>query len=208
MTILITIASLLFFGNKVFLLLGKRIWQKLGWFLGSLGAILFVIYFFLIGTPILAVMEIGLTLLMTYRFIAGVKTNHLIEKVLGVITGLIIIFLTIITNQGLVTWAQFFGSLGMLIGTYFLIAKNQAKSINWNSRIGWLLYGLGHLFTSYIGYQKHEWIFFIFQVWQMLLCFGGFLTEDQIKRKYLIKIILIIGLIGSLIFSFFISTMN
>ncbi len=208
MVILITIASLLFFGNKVLLLLGRPVRQKLGWFLGSLGAILFVIYFFLIGTPILSVMEIGLTILMTYRFIAGVKTNNLIEKILGIITLLIIVFLTIITNQGLVTWAQFFGSIGMLVGTYFLIAKNQAGSINWNSRIGWLLYGLGHFFTSYIGYQKHEWIFFVFQVWQMLLCFGGFLTEDKIKRKNITKIILILGLIGSLIFSFFISTIN
>ncbi len=208
MFILITVASLLFFGNKTFLLLGKQIGQKVGWFMGSLGAVLFVIYFFIIGTPILAVMEIGLTLLMTYRFIAGIRSSELVEKILGIVTGLIIIFLTIIANQGLVTWAQFFGSLGMLVGTYFLIAKNQAESINWNSRIGWLLYGLGHLFTSYIGYQKHEWIFFVFQVWQMLLCFGGFATKNSSKRNLITKIILIIGAIASLIFSFFISTIN
>lgn len=205
MVILITVASLLFFGNKTFLLLGKQVGQKFGWFLGSLGAVLFVIYFFLINTPILSVMEIGLTILMTYRFIAGIKVNLLVEKILGILTAFIIIFLTIISNQGLITLAQFFGSIGMLVGTYFLIAKNQAGVITLNSRIGWLLYGVGHLFTSYIGYQKHEWIFFVFQVWQMLLCLGGFATKNTEKRKLITNVILIIGLVLSLIFSIFIS---
>lgn len=201
MVILITIASLLFFGNKISLLLGKKIGQKLGWFLGSFGALLFIIYFFLIDTPILSIMEIGLTVLMTYRFIAGIKTNRVVENILGFITGGIIIILTIITREGLMTWTQLGGALGMLIGTYFLISREQVQIINWNARIGWLLYGTGHFFTSYIGYQKHEWIFFIFQAWQMLLCFGGFVTDDPNKRKVITICIIVGGVVASLIFS-------
>jgi hypothetical protein len=200
-TILISVASLLFFGNKVCLLIGKSVGRKLGWFLGSFGALLFIIYFFLIGTPILSIMEIGLTILMTYRFIAGIKTNRSIENILGIITGGIIMLLTVITQEGLLTVAQLFGALGMLIGTYFLISREQVQIINWNARIGWLLYGIGHFFTSYIGYQKHEWIFFIFQSWQMLLCFGGFAISDQKKREIITVSILIIGTIASLIFT-------
>jgi hypothetical protein len=106
------------------------------------------------------------------------------------------------------TFAQLLGTFGMLIGTYLLISVTQDKFIGIKERCGWLLYGLGHLFTSYIGYQKHEWIFFIFQAWQMFLCLGGFITKDQEKRKTITMIILGLGAIASLIFTIFISNIN
>lgn len=195
MTALITIASILFFGNKALLLLNKKINQKLGWFFGFLGAILFVIYFFLINTPILSIMEIGLTVLMFYRFIVGDKSNKAVEKFLGIVTGLIIISLTILTNEGLMTGAQFFGAFGMLLGTYFLISveQSQFEKTNWQERVGWLLYALGHVFTSYIGYQKQEWIFFVFQAWQMFLCLCGFLFINQRQRKKITVTVLVGG---------------
>lgn len=202
MFMLITIASVLFFGNKVLLLLGKKVTRNLGWFLGSLAAILFVVYFFIINTPILSVMEIGLVILMTYRFLSGAKSNKKIEKILGIVTGFIIIILLTIANQGLITYMQFFGATGMLVGTYFLInSKENIGIIVWDSRIGWLLYGLGHLFTSYIGYQKHETIFFIFQFWQMFLCLGGFLARNQKERNMATISTIIIGIISVVVFS-------
>ncbi len=183
--IIITIASLLFLTSKTLLLLGKRINKKLSWFLGATGAALFVLYFFMIHTPILSVLEIGLTVLMSYRFLAGSKTNRKIENALGVATLFLIFILTVLAKQGTFGPAQFFGALGMLLGTYFLISSKQELFLEsgWKERVGWLLYGAGHFFTSYIGYQKHEWIFFTFQAWQMLLCLIGFSIPDIKDRK-------------------------
>ena len=209
MIILITIASLLFFSNKTLLLLGKKVNKQIGWLCGTLAAILFVIYFFKIGTPILSVLEIGLTILMMYRFFAGSKTNKSIENGLGILTGIFIVILTILTSQGTFTLAQFFGAFGMLIGTYLLISSEQQNEyITIKERCGWLLYGFGHLFTSYIGYEKHQWIFFIFQYWQMFLCFGGFATNDFKRRKTITYISLIVGTVASLFFIIFISIIN
>lgn len=183
--IIITLASLLFLGNKTLLLLGKKTNKMLGWSFGAVGAALFIVYFFMIHTPILSVLEIGLTILMTYRFIAGEKTNRKIENYLGIITGLFIVVLTILARQGTLSLPQFAGAFGMLVGTYFLISvKQELLSVSlWRERMGWLLYGSGHFFTSYIGYQKHEWIFFTFQAWQMLLCLIGFAIPDLKDRK-------------------------
>lgn len=183
--------------------------KTIGWLCGTLGAIFFIIYFFNIGLPILSILEIGLTILMAYRFIAKDKTNRGIENMLGILTGIFIIIFTILTRQEILTFAQFFGALGMLIGTYLLIStKQEINFIEIKERYGWLLYGIGHFFTSCIGYQKHEWIFFVFQAWQMLLCFGGFVVKDPQKRKKITKSILVIGAVASLIFSIFISTIN
>ena len=188
--------------------MGKKINKQIGWFCGTLAAILFVIYFFKIGTPILSVLEIGLTVLMMYRFFAGEKTNKIIENALGILTGAFIVVLTILTSQGTMTFSQFFGAFGMLIGTYLLISAPQNEFIENKERYGWLLYALGHLFTSHIGYQKHEWIFFIFQAWQMLLCLGGFAAKNQKNRKMITSIILGAGTVASLIFVIFISNIK
>lgn len=202
MQILITIASLLFFGNKSLLLLGKKVNKRLGWFLGAAAAVLFIVYFFLINTPILSVLEIGLTILMTYRFIAGQKTNKIIENVLGVVTGIFIVILTVIAKLGTMNILQFFGAFGMLIGTYLLISSNQVQfeESGWKERFGWIMYGAGHFFTSYIGFEKHEWIFFVFQAWQMLLCFVGFSMPNLKERKLITNTALTFGAVACLIF--------
>ena len=154
-------------------------------------------------------LEIGLTILMLYRFLANDKTNKTIEYSLGVITAVFVIILTALTNSGAITYAQFFGAFGMLVGTYLLISvKQQLEYIEIRERFGWLLYGIGHFFTSYIGYQKHEWIFFMFQFLQMLLCFGGFAVKDLKKRRVAINTILILGTVTSLIFIIFISNIK
>jgi hypothetical protein len=208
MTSLVSIASLLFFSNKILLLLGKKINKQIGWLCGTFGAILFIIYFFIIGTPILSVLEIGLTTLMAYRFWAGEKTNKIIENGLGILTGLIIIVLTILAEQGMMSLAQFSGAFGMLVGTYLLISAKQIEDITTEERYGWLLYGLGHLCTSFIGYEKQEWVFFIFQYWQMLLCFGGFVAYTKEKRKIITMTVLGLGIIVSWTLIIFISKIN
>lgn len=202
MDILVTTASLLFFSNKTMLLLGEKINKQIGWFFGATGAVLFAIYFFCIGTPILSVAEIGLTVLMTYRFFAGEKTNVSVERFLGVATSVVIIILTIVAGLGIMTLAQFGGAFGMLAGTYLLVSTKQqvAETFALKERIGWLLYGAGHFFTSYVGYQKHEWIFFIFQAWQMMLCFGGFSLIEKNERKLAVIMSLIIGTVAALLF--------
>lgn len=175
MNILITISSLLFFNNKALLLLGQPLQKTIGWLLGTVAAILFIVYFFLIDTKILSVLEIGLVLLMGYRFVAGSVTNKRVEYGLGIVTWIGIGVLVILARAGFMTWIQCVGAFGMFLGTYFLISVHQSQThrVHVRERVGWFLYGIGHVATSYIGYEKGEWVFLLFQVWQLLLCSVG-----------------------------------
>ena|GEM_PF-1160252 len=195
MNILITTSSLLFFFNKILVLTGKPLQRTLGWLLGTFAAVLFIVYFFLIGTHILSVLEIGLVLLMGYRFFAKEETNKKVEYLLGAVTAGMVIVLAYLTHVGMMTWMQCLAAFGMLLGTYFLISVSQVvgSDIEIRERIGWLLYGVGHMATSYIGYQKGEWIFFAFQVWQLLLCLVGCVYARREVRAEATKCVLVFG---------------
>lgn len=195
MNILITISSMFFFNNKVLLLFGQPLQKTIGWLLGTVAAILFIVYFFLIDTKILSVLEIGLLLLMGYRFVAGSVTNKKIEYGLGVVTWIGIGFLVVLAQAGYMTWIQCVGAFGMFLGTYFLISVHQSQthSVHIRERAGWFLYGIGHVATSYIGYEKAEWVFLLFQVWQLFLCLVGSVYVNKRKRINATKTVLIGG---------------
>ncbi len=177
MQALVIIASLCFIFNKVFLLLDNTpaVPGKIKWGLGLLGAILFIAYFFLIKSPILSTLEIGLTVLTSYRFIVGEKRRDDVEKILGIFTGVVIITLFILKYSGYLETLQLLGSLGMLIGTFYLIQEKY--------KTGFTLYALGHIFLTIFGYQQHEVTFWYLQLVQVLLCLTIYANNTKSEAR-------------------------
>lgn len=191
MQLLVIVASLCFILNKVFLLLGNSqiVSERTKWLMGVLGALLFIVYFFSIESPILSTLEIGLTVLTLYRFIVGINRNKTFEQMLGVFTGIIVFLLFLEKYQGYIETLQLAGALGMLIGTFYLIQEKY--------KTGFTLYALGHIFLTIFGYQKSETIFWILQLVQAVLCLTIFISEklwkpleEILRKKYLKKYLL------------------
>ncbi|MCC6324018.1 hypothetical protein IT400_04490 [Candidatus Nomurabacteria bacterium] len=174
MKALVIIASICFILNKFFLLLPfgtKWVSTKFKWFLGMLGAILFIIYFFSIGSPMLSTLEIGLTILTLYRFIVEEKRSQIIEYTLGIFTGIIVFILYLNMKNGFIQDTELLGSWGMIIGTFFLIQDKL--------KMGFILYGIGHLFLVYFGYSKNETVFWNLQLVQAFMCFSILIKEEE-----------------------------
>lgn len=187
MQILVFIASLLFIFNKMLLLDSfLKIQDRIKWSLGLIAAILFIVYFFLLGSPILSTLEIGLTILMLYRTIVKERSKGLIENLLGIITSLIIIFLLIRTYTGYIETVQFLGAFGMLLGTYKLIQDKQ--------KTGFSLYAIGHIFTVIYGYQNNEFVFWWLQLLQALMCLTIFISNRfEARHEWLWFLIIFFG---------------
>lgn len=176
--VIVFIASCLFIINKGLLLHPEWIVkEEIKWSFGMIAAIMFIIYFFAIGSPILATLEIGLTILSLYRTIVGLKRNLFVEKVLGIFTGLVILVLFIEKYNGYIETLQLAGSICMIIGTFYLIRDEYKK--------GFTIYAFGHIFLSIFGYGKGELIFWLLQYTQALICFTVFLNK---KEKLIYKV--------------------
>ncbi len=173
MTVLVIIASLCFTLNKFFLVNNEAIQipKQISWFFGFLGALLFIIYFYKTDSLILSTLEIGLLLLTLYRTVSTEK-NKTIENVLGFVVLLVLGIQFYVTYIGLLGTLQFVASVFMLWGTYRMIRDNFIS--------GFLLYGLGHLFTARYGYRMDLEIFWKFQMIQAVIClFGLWGTEKE-----------------------------
>ncbi len=159
--------SLIFFANKVFVLIEKRS----GWLLGTIAAILACWYFFLLNLFVYTALEIGLVILMGYGFLKKDQTNKKVEWFirLSLLTSMTVI--AIFSFQGKLTSAEFGSSIFMLFGTYHLTHK--AK------RFGWLLYALAHCGAAYIGYAKLQNLFGDFQIASAIVCFAGVINSKK-----------------------------
>lgn len=153
--------ALIFFANKVFVLIGK----KSGWLLGSIAAFLAVIYFYLIGLYIFTVLEIGIMILMGYGFWKKDEKNPKVEFLIRLVILVVMVTLTFFVFSGLISIAELTSSLFFLFGTFFLTHRKE--------RLGWVLYCVAHIFSSYVGYKKDQDFFADFQVASAIVCFAG-----------------------------------
>lgn len=159
--------SLIFFANKVFVLIGK----KTGWLFGTIAAFLCIFYFYLIDLPIFTVFEIGLVVLMAYGFLKGKKKNEWVENGIRIFLALVMIALAIFAFRGLITAAELIASLLMLIATFFL-AYNRL-------RLGWIIQFLAHIPSIYIGYEKNQLFFAHFQIASIIVALAGIVQGDK-----------------------------
>lgn len=161
--------SLILFTNKVYILKGK----KVAWLIGMIGTMLAMAYLYLIGLYVFTVLEIGLVVLMAYGFFQKEEKNLLVEIIINLIIGISAIAMTWFVFNGIMTVCELIGSMGLLIGTYYLTHGKQ--------KIGWLCYLAAHLVTAYLGYDKHQYIFAFFQIASAVISFIGFKKYKSYK---------------------------
>lgn len=159
--------ALIFFANKVFLLIGK----KSGWLLGAIAAFTGIFYFFLIGLYIYIVLELGVMLLMAYGFWKRGKQSRFTEIMVRVVTTVVMLFLATFAFAGMITVVEFTSSVIFLFGTFFLL--------HGPIRIGWAMYFVAHVFSAYLGYTKEQDFFADFQVASAIVCFAGAIHKPK-----------------------------
>ena len=161
--------ALIFFINKLLVLVKI----KSGWLVGAIGAILATLYLYLLGLYVYTILEIGLIVLMAYGFFVKEK-NPTIEKSINMLIFIILLIFTYFAIHGDLVIAQFISSVGMLLGTYFLIHKKPV--------LGWIGYLVGHSICAYLGYQKHQTFFADFQIASALVSIIALALNEKTKR--------------------------
>jgi hypothetical protein len=169
MTLLIfqILSSIFGFANKLFLFLGKRS----GWMLGFLAGIFFVIYFFLIGFTIYAVIQIGFSFLMLYGYFSHKAISKNARIVATTLLSLIAIGITFITFKGGLTLLEAISALLASWGTYFLASKNNRK--------GWSTFLIAHLILIYLTALKQQYISAVFQGLSAVVSVLGIMKEAK-----------------------------
>ena len=157
MTIFILIeilGSILYFSQKIFLSLNKRI----GWLLGFLGSIAFTIVTLHKGSFSYSVLEMTSGIIFIFGMFVWRRNNKIQNKItifMSVFTlmGIIIVFLL---NLGSPNWIlENLMVILFSIGAVFLVLKKP---------IGWILYILGHLVLVYYGYILGTYYISILQI--------------------------------------------
>ena len=148
------IGSILYFSQKVFLSLNKRI----GWILGFLGSIAFIIVTLHKGSYSYTILEATSGIIFIFGIFAWDKNNKLQNKItilMSIITILGIIFVFLLNLGSPNRILENLMVLLFSIGAVFLVLKKP---------IGWILYILGHLVLIYYGYILGTYYISLLQV--------------------------------------------
>lgn len=144
--------ALIFFVNKVLVLVG----QKSGWLVGAFAAFLAVLYFYGIGLYIYTALELGLIVLMTYGYFKKEKKNQAVETTIRFLTVVVMTAIAFFAFSGRLTIVELFSTSGLLWGTYLMTHDRL--------NLGWAVCAVAHVFAGYLGYNKGQTIFADFQV--------------------------------------------
>jgi hypothetical protein len=157
---------LVFFTNKLLILIGK----KFGWLLGIFAASLAIFYFHFSNLIPYMILNIGIVVLMIYGFL-NPKENFVIKVLVRLILVGVPAALLFFVFNGLLLVPQLLACLGIFFGTYFLIFPQ-----TW---IGWLILGIANFLAAYLGYIKGHIFFADFQLATAILAFIGVVTKAK-----------------------------
>ncbi len=166
---LAVVVAIIFFSNKVLVLIG----YKIGWFLGMTGALLATVYLYLLGFYAYAILEIGLIFLMGARYFTD--GNVVIEKWIRWVVISSTILAGIYAFTGVITIWEIIASLSMLAGTYCISNKLY-------KRLGWFLYFITHGITAWLSYQKNQQFFGDLQIASAIIAFIGYFPKRFLKK--------------------------
>lgn len=164
-SILEVAVSVVFFANKLGVLIEKR----LGWLIGVIAAALAILYFFFLNLVVFMVLEVGLVILMGYGYWKKEDVNVRVEWFIRIAITVVMGFLTYFVFAGFLTIMEFIGSVLMLWGTYFLTHKK----VLW----GWVIYGVSHVFATIVGYGAEQPFFAHFQIASAMVAGAGVIKE-------------------------------
>jgi len=153
--------SIIFFANKVLILIGK----KNGWLLGAIAGLLAIFYFFLLKLQIYVVMEFGVFVLMFYGFIVKKEKNQKVELIINLFLVSMLGIFSYFVFTGILTIIEFSSSVSFLMGTYYLTHSKP--------QLGWILFILAHTGSTYLGFLKGEDFFGAFQVASIIVAIIG-----------------------------------
>ncbi len=162
MEILVTVISLV---HKIFLLKNDK---KIAWITGIIASILSISYFYSLGLTIYAGLEIGFIVLMLYGLVKN-KTQR-VENTINIFIGVFCLILGYLSFAGLLTALELISSITPLMSIYYL-AKNKNKT-------GWILMVITCIITTYVVFEKGQFIFTAYQVVSLLLAIYG------LKKSY------------------------
>jgi|SRR3989344_7396558 len=158
--------SIIFFANKVFVLIGK----KMGWLLGVIAAALSIFYFFLLHLYIFTILEVGLVVLMGYGFFRKEHMSAYVERLIHATIIIVMTALVYFVFNGFMTVMEFCESIFMLTGTYYLTHKRV--------QLGWFLYGCAHIFLTIVAYGVDQEFFANFQIASGIVAFAGCIKKN------------------------------
>ncbi|MFA5833643.1 MAG: nicotinamide mononucleotide transporter [Bacteroidota bacterium] len=157
---------MVFFANKVLILIGKRF----AWLFGIIAASLAIIYFSSRGNLPLASLQVGILAAAVYGFLKPTK-KYIFELPIRLIIIAVVIAIAVFVLNGSLELPKSIVSVGILLGNYFL-----ARS---NFHIGWLLLGLSNAVTAYFGYLKGHVFFADFQMATAVVAFVGLISRKM-----------------------------
>jgi branched-subunit amino acid ABC-type transport system permease component len=160
--------SLIFFANKTLVLIDK----KTGWLIGAIGAIMGTLYFFLLHLYCFSVLDMGLVILMGYGFIVKSRKNQKVENFIHIVIASAILALGYFAFSGLMTVVEFFSSILLLLGTYFLTHQKTS----W----GWILYAISHILAAIVGYKVGQMFFADFQIASAIVSIAGLIKARKL----------------------------
>ncbi len=146
--------------HKVFLLKKDK---TIAWVTGIVASVLSIIYFYIVGLNIYSGLEIGLTVLMLYGLMKN-KTRR-VENIITVFTGLLCIFLGYLSLSGFLTVLELVSSIIPLLAIYFLT--------NNKNKLGWMCMVATCLITTYVVFEKGQFVFAVYQIISLLLAIYG-----------------------------------
>jgi len=167
--------SIIFFLNKILVVSGSKESniRRIGWLLGAIGSVLAVVFSLMLHLYVFAVLQFGLIFLQGYGFLAKRDKNMRVEKLLNLIIFVMMVTLAYFLSVGILTLFELGGSIGILLGIYFLTHSNQ--------KLGWILCAFGHGCTVYVMHEKSQYIFAIFQVLSIFVSIYGLFKKDNFK---------------------------
>lgn len=149
------IVALLYFTNKIFLLLEK----KAGWIFGIAASSLATVYFFYLEFYIFLSLEFACLVIMILGFIGNNRTKVLAYLIYGIISLVMIYLLFNIEESG---FMEFVTSI-LFIVSFLLLANGR-----WYS--GWLFLGVSHILMLFVSLTKNQEFFALMQGLSVVIC--------------------------------------
>lgn len=151
--------------NKLFLVLNRRS----GWLWGAVVGLSSAVYFFLINLKILSIAEFGFLIVMVYGYLTHNKSSKKLSLYINIVLSSVSVVLAVLFFKNYLTTIETVSSLCFIWGGYYLANKKAA--------LGWVLFLVAHITTSYSGLHKNQTLFAGLQIVSALICLYGLLNK-------------------------------
>lgn len=163
------LVSILYFVNKLLLLLDR----KSGWTTGLFASGLAMIFFLQLSLYLFFALELACFLIM----ILGIQGEKLSARTLTFIYGIVaFVMLLLLWNVNASGWFEFITSILFMIAFLYLA--------NRKARQGWIFLGISHLLMLWITFDKSAYFFAALQGASAIVCIIGVIKTYNLSNKH------------------------